>query len=483
MSQIQCPKCNTNYKFISILIRHLKTSSRCKSSEEEIINISNKINNVSINENININKNININENINDDKICNNCKYIFTKKSSLTYHQLNSKCGKLQKAKLIAQTKGLDKLTLEQIKLLEPEKYNNIIKNINIPNNNVVNNTIHNLTNSNNTVNNTINNITNNNTIIQHINPFGFEDVRTIPISEMKMILNSGNEAGIHIIKAIYNKIENKNFYKPNISRSEIACLNQEFKLTIYKSREFCDALFDKCIAFLHHMLFLCKNEYTTINIKYIYDNIEFIESTMRTEIYEKKLQNIIETEFRNNNLDTKDRIKKFIKEIKDNVETKENSLLQIKNTTTLKEDKINEYKISITNLELNNLFGDPKIILGLRKNELMLNLRISRFEESIFYNFWMDRIKNIKKYVMSNKKSTIGDIINLTKEETKIIAMLEIVNKRVEKDRSSDIIDLNINEEFRLADIDTLEEVDDRNRNRLTNTNIINNIDTIVSG
>ena len=108
------------------------------------------------------------------------------------------------------------------------------------------------------------------NTIIQLINPFGFEDVRIISISEMKSILSSGEKAGIEIIKTIYNKIENKNFYKPNISRQEIACLNVNFNLTIFKSREFCDALFDRCITFLHHMLYLCKNEYSRNNIKYM---------------------------------------------------------------------------------------------------------------------------------------------------------------------------------------------------------------------
>ena len=39
MSNINCPKCNVEFKFISVLKRHLKISSRCKSLEEEIINI------------------------------------------------------------------------------------------------------------------------------------------------------------------------------------------------------------------------------------------------------------------------------------------------------------------------------------------------------------------------------------------------------------------------------------------------------------
>ena len=36
MSNINCPKCNVEFKFISVLKRHLKISSRCKSLEEEI---------------------------------------------------------------------------------------------------------------------------------------------------------------------------------------------------------------------------------------------------------------------------------------------------------------------------------------------------------------------------------------------------------------------------------------------------------------
>ena len=407
-----CPKCNDKFKYKSLLKRHLQTSVRCISTNDYIINLfidNNKIDKIDIKL-----------------FICNDCNNKFKYKTSLYKHKRNSKCSRNQ--------------TLTEIN--------------NTTNNNLINNT---LSNSNNTINNITNNITNNiinNTIIQHINPFGFEDVRSIPITEMKTILTSGTEAGIKIIKTIYNKIENKNFYKPNISRSEIACLNEDFNLTIYKSKEFCDALFDKCITFLHHMLYLCKDEYSKNNIKYIYDNIEHIETTMRTEIYDKKLQNIIETEFRNNNINNKDRIKKFIKDIKDNENIKTNSLLQLKNTTILTDDKSKEYKISITNLELNNVFGDPKVILGLRKDEILLNLRISRFEESIFNLFWIDRIKNIKKYVMNNKKATIGDIINLSTEETKIMTMLDIIKHRVDNNRGDDYLDLNINDEFRLEDI-----------------------------
>ena len=444
-----CPKCKIVFKYPSLLKTHFRKAYHCLLIEEDIEKFFNTYE-------------------------CLLCKKNFNNIKALNRHSKETICGKRQTLQINTQllknkntnnTNFLDSLTPEQLKqiakIINKKSIKTDISNNNLTNSNNSNNTINNITNNNNTIINNNSNNTINNTIIQHINPFGFEDVRTIPITEMKTILTSGTEAGLQIIKTIYNKIENKNFYKPNISRSEIACLNEDFKLTIYKSKEFCDALFDRCITFLHHMLYLCKNEYSKNNIKYIYDNIEHIETTMRTEIYDKKLQSIIETEFINNNINNKDRIKKFIKDIKDNTDIKDNSLLQLKNTSTLTEDKSKEYKISITNLELNNVFGDPKIILGLRKDEILLNVRISRFEESIFYNFWIDRIKNIKKYVMNNKKSTIGDIVNLSKEETKIMSMLELISKRVDNNRGDDYLDLNLDDEFRLDDI-TSEENDD---------------------
>lgn len=419
MADRTCPKCHHVFKFPTMLRQHFKKSFHCLMDDDDI--------HCFFNPNI---------------IRCNTCKKTFIQKCSLYRHQRTINCG---------SSNATSSSTIPST----PSSTTPVTQSQTNINNNNTN------TNSHNTTNNTIINNTDNsnNTIIHHINPFGLEDVRTIPISEMKSILNSGPEAGLHIIKAIYTKIENKNFYKPNIARSEVACLNEDLKLTIYKSREFADAFFDRCIALLHHMLYLCKHEFTAVSIKCIYDNIEYIETTMRTEIYDKKLQSIIESEFRNNNLDTKDRIKNFIKKIKEETDSKDNSLLQIKNTLTLTNDKNNEYKTSISNIELNNLFGDPKVILGLKKEEILLNLRISRFEESKFYEFWIERLNNIKKYVMNNKKSKIGDIINLTKEETKIMTMLDIIKMRVENVKGDEYLDLNINDEFRLEDIVTTEQ------------------------
>ena len=70
----------------------------------------------------------------------------------------------------------------------------------------------------------------------------------------------------------------------------------------------------------------------------------------------------------------------------------------------------------------------------------------------------------------MTHKKSTIGDIINLTKEENKINGMLDIIKQRVDNYRGNEDIDLNINEEFNL-DFEREEEEN-------TINTIINNTD-----
>lgn len=428
MTDRQCIKCNHIFKYPSDLKKHFINSFHCKKTNIDIEEYF-----------LNIKKNIFIIK-------CNYCSKVFSRKDSLIRHFNTSKC-KNQNIISTLTTNITENPT-------QPSNQNQNQIQIYNTNNKNNNNTI----NSNNTINNTI--INNNTTIIQHINPFGFEDVRAITIPEMKIILSSGQNAGIQIIKAIYNKIENKNFYKPNMSRPEIACLNTDFNLTIYKCKEFCDALFDRCIAFLHHMLYLCKNEYSKDAIKNIYDNIEFIETTMRTEIYDKKLQNIIDSEFRNNNIDNKDRIKKFIKEIKDKSETKEQSTSLINNVLSLNNESNKEYNISINDDELNRVFGDPKVILGINKQELIEEFHFRRFEETKFYKFWIDRIKNEITYINKCKTATIGDIKTIKIRKTRIELMLNIIKARSDNLKPGDEIVLDVDDFIIEDDINSQDEI-----------------------
>ena len=421
MEDRTCFKCKEEFKYPSVLKRHLEISSRCSIPKEEVTNYfkNHKSYKNKLSEIINIQEPIipipiPIPTPINKSFTCNICNYVFTKKHSLERHNKNIDCK--------------------------------------IPVNNKSSTTINNTTN--NTINNTINNITNNTINIQHINPFGFEDVRTIPIDEMKTILITGQEAGFKIIKTIYNKIENKNFYKPNMSRPEIACLNTDFNLTIYRSKEFCDALFDRCIAFLHHMLYLCKNEYSKSSIKSIYDNIEFIETTIRTEIYDKQLQNIIESEFRNNNVDNKDRIINFIKGIKNNNDNKEQSTTLMNNVLSLENESAREYCISITDDELNRVLGDPKVILGLNKREFIEDFKYNRFEDTRFYKFWEDRIKNETSYINKCKTATIGDMKMIKDKATKVDLMLNVIRLRADHLKPDELIDLDV-DGFQIIEIE----------------------------
>ena len=266
----------------------------------------------------------------------------------------------------------------------------------------------------------------------------------------MKKILSSGENAGFNIIKAIYNKLENKNFYKPNISRPEIAFLNIDFNLTICKNKEFCDALFDRCIALLHHMLYLCKTHFTITSIRHIYDNIEHIENTMRTEIYEQKLQNIIDSEFRNNNLNTKDKIKKFIQETKTNNDSKELSQTLIDNTLLLEDNSNIEYTKTITNDELNRLFGDPKHILDNNKHIIMQDFLLNRFEDSVFYKFWIDRIKSEQEHINKNKNSIIGDLNFIKRRHSQFYNMLNNIKQKADALIIGQTFDLEINKFIR---------------------------------
>jgi hypothetical protein len=192
-------------------------------------------------------------------------------------------------------------------------------------------------------------------------------------------------------------------------------------------------------------MLYLCKNEYSKNAIKNIYDNIEHIETTMRIEIYDKKLQNIIESEFRNNNIDNKDRIKKFIKEIKDKTESKEQSKSLLKNILALNDESNKEYKVSINDEELNKVFGDPKVIIGLNKTEFIEEFHFKRFEDTKFCKFWKDRIKNEIAYINKSKTATIGDIKTINYRTTKIELMLNIIEARSELLKGGDLIDLDV--------------------------------------
>ena len=363
-----------------------------------------------------------------DDRTCLYCNKKFSTKYKLKYHVDKYKCS------------NMTPIDIENVVLKKQnDKLINIIsKTSNIEIIPITNN------NTNNIINNQNNLTINNNTIIQHIHPFGFEDIRKLDKSEMLKILKSGINSGILIIKAIYSKIENKNFYKPNMSKSDIACLNNEYDLTIYKGNQFSDALFDRCISLLHHMLYLCKKDLSFKDIQLIYDNIEYIEGSMRTEIYDKKLKNIIESEVRNNNTDNKNRISKYVKQIKSNHDVTLDAKLLVDTVKELKKIVYKDFDISIKDEDFNKKLGDPDEYMDLIKADTIDEFQMKSYEYTQFYKYWKNRITSEKEYVESKDNISLGDILNIKKRETMINNKIDVVGIR-HNELEGGIIDINV--------------------------------------
>ena len=111
-----CPKCNTEFKYTSILKKHMLTTVRCKSS---LTYIDNHINNC---------KNTEIECSTKDNIFrCIDCNDVFTRKSSLLRHYNNSKCSKLKYIKTKLKNKGIGTLTIDELKLIQPDKANLIL--------------------------------------------------------------------------------------------------------------------------------------------------------------------------------------------------------------------------------------------------------------------------------------------------------------------------------------------------------------------
>ncbi len=130
------------------------------------------------------------------------------------------------------------------------------------PNNNITQNnnrnTLNNSNNTNNTLNNTVNNHNSNNTnnntnnntvIINHINPFGKENLESITEEKIINILNQNFNSFQETIKAIHKDIpENSNFYLPNKSDRKHILYYDGINNIYESSTKFKDKLCDKII-------------------------------------------------------------------------------------------------------------------------------------------------------------------------------------------------------------------------------------------
>ena len=196
MNEHKCLKCNSTFQYASYLKRHTLTAVKCKANFKNGIKI------------------------IIDDIKCIKCNKIFTKKSSLVFHNNNSKCGKniITTSKVIDLTlEDIDNITsLEEAKNIMKTKLNPVISQSTensqnaMQSQNIINNTINNTTN--NIVNQDNRQITINQSIINIVNPFANESIPNLTFDEMMTLLNNVDKPEIEILKLVYSDIQNNNF-------------------------------------------------------------------------------------------------------------------------------------------------------------------------------------------------------------------------------------------------------------------------------
>jgi hypothetical protein len=199
----KCDKCGKEFKYSSILQRHISKKFSCNNSLNIINSYDKKINEIDIEIKIKI---IKSKETGNK---CLFCNHIFNQKSSLTRH-INTYCDikknlyikkesiMNEKNKLLEEIKKKEELTeknneIETLKdmvkqLLYDKSKNNNINNINNINNKIINN----------------NGIINNNNVVVNINSYGKEDLSHITINDYKKYFTGFFPGFIKFIEKIH---------------------------------------------------------------------------------------------------------------------------------------------------------------------------------------------------------------------------------------------------------------------------------------
>jgi len=385
MSSI-CKLCLKDYKYPSKLKKHREGIYGCKYNNND-----NNISNTSNTSNTN--------------KIqCEQCNKLFKHKSSLTRHINNKKCY-----------------------------------SINI----ITNNTINNDNTNNGTIDNRQINITNN-IIIQHINPFGQENTDFLSNKEKLEILRSGHKACIKILKIVYNRNENKNFYKVNKKHSTISYLkdntndNKENKddnnnntmssIDVFQLREFRKEIFNNSTTLLYSIMIDCKNDLCFEEQLALMDNITTIKNDVYNEIFNNSLsnlrkelgecildtetkneinwgiENVISYETDNNNDKNRKQISNYVKQINDEPIVKDifkSKISKQKEKINIINKELNDN--SIESNDINSKYG--KVEYG----ELANQLQLSHYPNTKFVKKLNEREK-IEETIVK-KDNTLGKL------------------------------------------------------------------------
>ena len=280
------------------------------------------------------------------------------------------------------------------------------------------------------TINNISNNLTINNnniTIIQHINPAGFETLpKNLDETEMLRLLNLEDKGVIEIVKMVCEQEENKNFYKLNMNKNNISYLNNNYKIDICQDKELKDKLLKQCVILTYRMLINCSSMMTSEQIYRINSNLQNISQKMKEEIFDNGLKNIIEYELRNNSKETKNKINKYTKELINNQEIKEQALINYNKVLQIKEDTYKNKNPNISLYDINNKLGDPITLKSLDKEFTFNEFNLKRYEYTTYSKYWIKRIRDEFKYINTHPNKTIGDLTCFENRKNEILDNIE---------------------------------------------------------